>query len=85
VSVFLLINILYFSCNGFNYTNSGTCNLFVLEKEKYASQQNPSSLDSIYMNVNKPDSELLQKTGKFKNREKTCNITKTVSNLTIET
>ncbi len=30
-----------------------------MEKEKYALQQSSSSLGSIYMNVNKPDSKLV--------------------------
>ena len=63
VFIFIILNVNGFfllllnSCNGFNYTDSTTCNMFVLEKEKTSPQQSSSS-NSIYMNVNKPDSEL---------------------------
>ena len=50
---------MFHSCNGFNYTDSKRCHLFVLEVKKYSAQNISSSSGTIHMKVDKPDCELL--------------------------
>ena len=53
-------HLLFHRCNGFNFTaESKTCDLFVLEVDKYCLLQNSSSFGPIYKNLKKPDCKFL--------------------------